>query len=56
MFHYRNHGSAYGRVLAGFELETSDQQAFTQHLAQLGFDYKDETDNVAYQFFLAKAK
>ncbi len=56
LFHYRNHGSAYGRVLAGFELEPSDQQAFSQHLAQLGFDYRDESDNVAYQFFLAKAK
>ncbi|WP_432464274.1 threonine ammonia-lyase, biosynthetic [Agarivorans sp. QJM3NY_33] len=54
LFHYRNHGSAYGRVLAGFELQDSDTAAFTQHLAQLGFDYKDETGNAAYQFFLAQ--
>ncbi|WP_432454874.1 threonine ammonia-lyase, biosynthetic [Agarivorans sp. QJM3NY_29] len=54
LFHYRNHGSAYGRVLAGFELQDRDTAAFTQHLAQLGFDYKDETDNAAYQFFLAQ--
>ncbi|WP_137673457.1 threonine ammonia-lyase, biosynthetic [Agarivorans sp. Toyoura001] len=54
LFHYRNHGSAYGRVLAGFELQDSDQQAFSKHLAQLGFDYRDETNNTAYQFFLAQ--
>ena len=53
LFHYRNHGSAYGRVLAGFELQESDQQAFSKHLEQLGFDYRDESDNTAYQFFLA---
>ncbi|GAB1623567.1 threonine ammonia-lyase, biosynthetic [Agarivorans albus] len=53
LFHYRNHGSAYGRVLAGFELQESDQQAFGKHLEQLGFDYRDESDNTAYQFFLA---
>ncbi|UPW19029.1 threonine ammonia-lyase, biosynthetic [Agarivorans sp. TSD2052] len=53
LFHYRNHGSAYGRVLAGFEFQDSDKQAFTEHLAQLGFDYRDESDNTAYQFFLA---
>lgn len=53
LFHYRNHGAAYGRVLAGFEVSEAQLPAFEQYLSQLAFVWKDETDNPAYQFFLA---
>jgi threonine dehydratase len=53
LFHYRNHGAAYGQVLAGFEIKDVDTHSFTQHLKKLGYNYKDETDNQAYRLFLA---
>ncbi len=53
LFHYRNHGAAYGRVLAGFELPDADMAAFGEHLERLGYQYKEQTDNPAYKFFLA---
>ncbi|WP_392567095.1 threonine ammonia-lyase, biosynthetic [Utexia brackfieldae] len=51
LFHYRSHGTDYGRVLAGFELLKSDNN-FIHHLAELGYDYHDETDNLSLKFFL----
>ena len=53
LFHYRNHGAAYGQVLAGFELG-DNVEAFSKHLDALGYNYKDETDNLAYRFFLSQ--
>ena len=52
LFHYRNHGAAFGRVLAGFELTNDQLGDFINHVEQLGYQYKDETDNLAYQMFL----
>lgn len=56
MFHYRNHGSAYGRVLLGMEVPKGDRKAVKQFLDDLSSDgawrYWDETDNEAYQLFL----
>lgn len=52
LFHYRSHGTDYGRVLAGFELSESEPQ-FEEHLQALGYDFHDETDNPAFSFFLA---
>ena len=52
LFHYRNHGAAFGRVLVGFELPDSDYMAFQQFLNNLGFVYQEETNNPAYQLFL----
>jgi threonine dehydratase len=52
LFHYRNHGSDYGRVLAGVQVPPEDRGRFTQHLAQLGYTYWDETANPAYRLFL----
>jgi threonine dehydratase len=52
LFHYRNHGAAFGRVLAGFELPDDQLDDFTSHLEQLGYQYKDETKNPAYGVFL----
>ncbi|KQB05505.1 threonine ammonia-lyase [Vibrio metoecus] len=54
LFNYRNHGADYGRVLCGFELDTPDLVRFSEHLVELGYRYKDESDNPAYRFFLAK--
>ncbi|MCE0493659.1 threonine ammonia-lyase, biosynthetic [Vibrio salinus] len=53
LFNYRNHGADYGRVLCGFELEEEDLSRFSAHLVELGYSYKDETDNPAYRFFLS---
>ncbi len=53
MFHYRNHGAAYGRVLAGLQVPPQDMAAFADFLTQIGYRHWDETDNVAYQTFLA---
>ena len=52
LFHYRNHGSDYGRVLAGVQVPPADRAEFTDHLAQLGYNYWDETANPAYRLFL----
>ncbi|MGF1742624.1 threonine ammonia-lyase, biosynthetic [Vibrio profundum] len=53
LFNYRNHGADYGRVLCGFELDESDLGQFSSHVRELGYHYKDETDNPSYQFFLS---
>jgi threonine dehydratase len=50
LFHYRNHGSAYGRVLVGFQ--TADTHSLEQVLDSIGYIYFNETNNPAYQFFL----
>ncbi len=52
MFHYRNHGAAYGRVLAGLQVPESDRAKLHSFLRELGYEYSEETDNPAYRFFL----
>ena len=52
LFHYRNHGADFGRVLAGFEVEDHDLPAFREFLEGLGYPYTTEYDNPAYRFFL----
>ncbi len=52
LFHYRNHGADFGRVLAGFEVEEPDVVAFGAFLDSLGYPYSAEDDNPAYSFFL----
>ena len=52
LFHYRNHGADYGRVLAGIQVEPSDYPAFEAFLADLGYPCWAETDNPAYAMFL----
>jgi len=54
LFHYRNHGAAFGQVLAGFEVKNDDQLAFFDHLKALGYQWREETENQAYQAFLTK--
>ena len=50
LFHYRNHGSDYGRVLAG--IQSDDPAQLEAHLAAIGYDYSEETGNSAYQRFM----
>ncbi len=52
MFHYRNHGSDYGRVLAGVQVPMAERDDFAAHLATLGYAHAEETHNPAYQLFL----
>ncbi len=52
MFHYRNHGSAYGKVLVGFQASQNDVVEVQDFLDKLGYRYEDETNNPAYRFFL----
>ena len=52
MFHYRNHGSPFGRVLVGFQASSRDRRTLKTFLDNLGYRYTDETDNNAYQYFL----
>jgi threonine dehydratase len=53
LFHYRNHGSDYGRVLAGVQVAVADRSEFLEHLDTLGYSYWSETDNPAYRLFLS---
>ncbi|MCV9879317.1 threonine ammonia-lyase, biosynthetic [Brenneria izbisi] len=52
LFHYRSHGTDFGRVLAAFELDVRDPE-FEHHLQALGYECHDETDNPSFRFFLA---
>ena len=52
MFHYRNHGSAWGRVLAGFEAGPEERSALSGYLDRIGYRYWEETGNPAYELFL----
>lgn len=52
LFHYRNHGSDFGRVLVGIQVPPAERAEFNQTLNQLGYEYWDETDNPAYKRFL----
>ena len=53
LFHYRNHGAADGLVLAGFDIKDEERSAFDKHLDKLGYSCEEQTENPAYQFFLA---
>jgi len=54
LFHYRNHGADYGRVLVGMQVPPSDKAEFKAFLDRLGYDYVDESANPAYRFFLGR--
>ena len=53
LFHYRNHGSDYGRVLAGIQVPPGDRADFLEHLRELHYAYVEETANPAYRMFLS---
>ncbi|NPA72647.1 MAG: threonine ammonia-lyase, biosynthetic [Gammaproteobacteria bacterium] len=52
LFHYRNHGAAYGRVLVGVQVPPEQQADFEVYLNQLGYPFVNEQDNPGYQLFL----
>jgi threonine dehydratase len=52
MFHYRNHGAAFGRVLVGMEVPKKERAEVRKYLNELGYTWFDETENEAYQLFL----
>ena len=53
LFHYRNHGADYGRVLTGIQVPPEQYTNLTASLDALGYPWQDETDNIAYRLFLA---
>jgi threonine dehydratase len=52
LFHYRNQGADYGRILVGLQVPAADRRALSQFLDQLGYPFVDETDNPVYGLFL----
>jgi threonine dehydratase len=52
LFHYRNQGADYGRILVGLQVPQSDGKAFEQFLETLGYPYVEETHNPVYRMFL----
>jgi len=53
LFHYRNHGSDHGRVLAGIDVPQSETEELESHLARLGYAHWEESGNPAYTMFLS---
>ncbi|MFJ5446397.1 threonine ammonia-lyase, biosynthetic [Methylobacillus methanolivorans] len=52
LFHYRNHGADFGRVLVGMQVPPGEEKEFAAFLQNLGYPYWDESDNPAYKLFL----
>ena len=53
LFHYRNHGTDFGRVLVGMQVPPEEHGALQRFLDTLGYEYAEETHNPAYRLFLA---
>ncbi len=53
MFHYRNHGSAFGRVVVGLQVPAAERKKIAPVLQELNYRYVEETDNLAYKHFLS---
>jgi len=54
LFHYRNHGAAYGRVLVGIQVPQKQQSMFVAFIDSVGYAYWNESDNPAYRQFLGR--
>ncbi len=52
LFHYRNHGAAYGRVLFGLDIVNSELDCLAKSLSEAGFDIVNETENRAFELFM----
>ena len=52
LFHYRNEGADYGRILVGIQVPQSDMKDFRAFLGKLGYPHSDESANPAYRLFL----
>jgi threonine dehydratase len=55
LFHYRNHGADFGRVLVGLQVPPAERERFAERLRALGYPYEEETGNPAYRMFLSHA-
>ena len=53
LFHYRNHGSDHGKVLAGFQVPVGERKDFESTLKRIGYQHTDVTQNAAYKYFLS---
>ncbi len=53
LFHYRNHGSAHGRILAGIQVPPQERDELGRSLEALGYQHWEETENPVYRLFLA---
>ena len=53
LFHYRNHGAAWGRVLVGFCSKESERDELSSYLGQIGYRFWEEDANPAYKLFLS---
>jgi threonine dehydratase len=53
LFHYRNHGADYGRILVGMQVPKQERKELEKFLKTLGYSYTDETSNPAYKLFLS---
>jgi threonine dehydratase len=54
MFHYRNHGAAYGRILVGMDVPGNKRKALREAMAAVGYRYWEETENAAYKAYLGR--
>jgi threonine dehydratase len=52
LFHYRNHGADYGRILVGLQVPEQDEAEFSAFLEGLGYPYWNESEHPAYRLFL----
>ena len=52
LFHYRNQGADFGRILVGIQVPRTDKKAFREFLESLAYPCEDETDNPVYRLFL----
>ncbi len=55
LFHYRNHGAAYGRVMLGIQLKAGEKTTFKRFLTENNYAFTEETDNPAYRLFVGAA-
>lgn len=54
LFHYRNHGADYGRILVGLQVPKNERKAFREFLTGIGYPFQNETDNPVYKLFLGQ--
>jgi threonine dehydratase len=52
LFHYRNHGADYGRILVGIQVPPAERALFQQFLHTLGYAFRNESDHPAYRLLL----
>jgi threonine dehydratase len=56
LFHYRNHGAAYGRILVGMQVGPKQRAEVQARLEDIGYRFWDETDNAAYRLYLGRTE